>query len=105
MAMTALEPENITLGMLRLVPGHLSLARHAYGGRANGLRCTGLSDKASDGKLRYPAHRRVEFYQSLIDMIRSFTRCPSISLCRETPDVWNELSHLCNPARCNCLVW
>ena len=30
-ALAVLEPENITLGMLRLVPGHLSLARQAYG--------------------------------------------------------------------------
>ncbi|MEN6333910.1 MAG: spore photoproduct lyase family protein [Phycisphaerales bacterium] len=105
MAMMVLEPENITLGMLRLVPGHLSLARHAYGDRANGLRDTGLSDMASDGKLRYPAHRRVEFYRSLIKVIRSFAQRPSISLCRETPEVWSQLSHLCDPGRCNCLVW
>ena len=33
-ALTVLEPENVTLGMLRLLPGHLALARQAYGGRA-----------------------------------------------------------------------
>ncbi len=73
-------------------------------GRGAGLRDTGLSEKASDSKLRYPVHRRIEFYRCLIDMIRSFARRPSISLCRETSDVWNELNHLCDPDCCNCLA-
>jgi len=47
----------------------------------------------------------VAFYRFLIDVIRSFAKRPSIGLCRETPDVWNQLSHLCDPDRCNCLVW
>jgi hypothetical protein len=91
--------------MLRLVPGHASLAKQAYGSRGAELQTTGLCEKASDGKLRYPARRRIEFYRSLIDVIRSFARRSPISLCRETPDIWNELSHLCDPGRCNCLVW
>ncbi|MGE5294469.1 MAG: hypothetical protein ACM3VT_06535 [Solirubrobacterales bacterium] len=103
--MTTLKPENITLGMLRLVPGHLSLARQACANHGASLRDASLSEKASDGKLRYPAPRRVEFYRFLIGVIRSFEAHPSISLCRETPDVWNELNHLCDPGRCNCLAW
>ncbi len=100
-----LEPENVTLGMLRLVPGHLSLARQAYGSHAVLLRETGLSEKASDGKLRYPFRRRVEFYRFLIDVIRSFRPHMSIGLCRETREVWSELNHCCHPGQCNCLIW
>jgi spore photoproduct lyase len=103
--LTVLEPENITLGMLRLLPGHFALARQAYGGRADLLRRAGLSERASDGKLRYPVRQRVKFYRFLIDVIRSFNERLSIGLCRETPDVWNSLNHQCNPNQCNCLIW
>jgi len=47
----------------------------------------------------------VAFYRFPIDVIRGFVRRPSIGPCRQTPDVWNQLSHLCDPDRCNCLVW
>lgn len=104
-ALTVLEPENVTLGMLRLVPGHLRLARQAYGDRAEGLSQAGLTDCASDGKLRYPPYRRVEFYRFLVEVIRRFKPHTPIGLCRESPEVWSELKHLCNPHQCNCLVW
>ncbi len=104
-SLTVLEPENITLGMLRLLPGHFTLARQAYGSRAVLLRRAGLSERASDGKLRYPVRQRVKFYRFLIDVIRSFNKRLSIGLCRETWDVWNSLNHRCNPNRCNCLIW
>lgn len=100
-----LEPENITLGMLRLLPGHFALAKQAYGSRASLLREAGLSERASDGKLRYPVRQRVKFYRFLIDVIRSFNERLSIGLCRETWDVWNSLNHQCNPNQCNCLMW
>ena len=103
-ALAVLAPENITLGMLRLVPGHFALARQAYGGRARALREAGLSERASDGKLRYPLRQRVEFYRFLIDVIRSLNERMSVGLCRETPDVWSSLSHRCDPHQCNCLV-
>jgi spore photoproduct lyase len=102
--LAALTPENITLGMLRLVPGHLGFAGRTYGSRI----CTlgaGLSEKASDGKLRYPVRHRVEFYRFLIDVIRSFNARMSVGLCRETPEVWSSLKHLCDPRQCNCLIW
>lgn len=104
-SLAVLEPENITLGMLRLLPGHFALARQAYGSRAGALREAGLSERASDGKLRYPLKQRLEFYRFLIDAIRSFNEPPSIGLCRETPDIWDSLKHRCNPHQCNCLVW
>jgi len=103
--LAVLEPENITLGLLRILPGHFALARQAYAGRAEALGKAGLSEKASDGKLRYPFRQRVEFYRFLIDVIRSFNERISIGLCRETPDVWSSLSHQCDPQQCNCLIW
>jgi spore photoproduct lyase len=102
--LAVLAPENITLGMLRLVPGHLGLARPTYGGRVSTLKA-GLSERASDGKLRYPFKQRLEFYQFLIYVIRSFNKHMSIGLCRETRDVWSSLNHLCDPHQCNCLIW
>ncbi|MBN2270741.1 MAG: hypothetical protein JXN61_09010 [Sedimentisphaerales bacterium] len=104
-AMTAIRPENITLGMLRLLPGHLQLAQGAYGSRALKLHSRDLVKGASDGKLRYPAEKRVEFYAFLTETIRSFDRDVSIGLCRETPGVWRSLKHLCSPRQCNCVVW
>ncbi len=104
-SLAVLEPENITLGMLRLLPGHFALARQAYGGRAGALREAGLSERASDGKLRYPLRCRAEFYRFLIDAIRSLNARMSIGLCRETPDVWSVLNHQCDRHQCNCLIW
>jgi spore photoproduct lyase len=104
-SLAVLEPENITLGMLRLLPRHFALARQAYGGRTRALSEAGLSERASDGKLRYPFAQRVEFYRFLIDVIRSFRTRMSLGLCRETPDVWSSLNHQCDPHQCNCLIW
>jgi spore photoproduct lyase len=104
-SLTVLEPENITLGMLRLLPGHSSFARQAYGSRAGALKEAGLSERASDGKLRYPLQQRLEFYQFLIDAIHAFCRRLSIGLCRETLDIWSSLNHQCDRHQCNCLIW
>ena len=104
-AMTTIRPENITLGMLRLLPGHLRLAQAAYGDRARKLHSCDLVKGASDGKLRYPPEKRIEFYTFLAETIRSFDQDISIGLCRETSDVWKSLKHLCNPRQCNCCVW
>lgn len=104
-ALSVLEPENITLGMLRLLPGHFRLAACAYGWRGAELRNAGLVCRASDGKLRYCPTQRVEFYTFLIDAIRDFNKHVSISLCRETPEVWSRLATGCQRGKCNCLIW
>jgi hypothetical protein len=88
-----------------LLPGHFRLARQAYGHRGEQLRNVGLTERATDGKYRYPPERRVSFYRSLIDAIRSVNKRVSISLCRETPHVWDGLKNYCDPAKCNCLIW
>ena len=98
-------PENITLGMLRLLPGHLRLAIEAYGSRARKLCDHNFVIGASDGKLRYPHKQRLEFYTLLIDTIRSFDKNVSIGLCRETPEIWNILKDHCELRKCNCVVW
>jgi len=103
--MTTVRPENITLGMLRLLPGHLRLAQAAYGSRARKLHVPDLVKGASDGKLRYPAPKRSEFYTFLADTIRSFDANVSIGLCRETPNIRRTLKQLCNPHQCNCVMW
>lgn len=103
--LTIIRPENITLGMLRHLPGHFRLAADAYGSRARKLFDYHFIRGASDGKLRYQPKQRIEFYNFLIDTIRSFDKDVSVSLCRETPDVWNILKDRCVPKKCNCVVW
>jgi spore photoproduct lyase len=104
-SLAVLEPENITLGMLRLLPGHFSLARQAYGNRGVRLQNAGLTERASDGKYRYSPERRAKFYEHLTDVILAHNRRMSISLCRETPYVWDRLKNRCEPHKCNCLIW
>ena len=103
--LTVTTPENITLGMLRLLPGHLSLATQTYGNRAEKLCVQNFVRGASDGKLRYPTKERIDFYSFLIDTIRAFNRKVSISLCRETPDVWHIFKEHCEHRKCNCVIW
>jgi spore photoproduct lyase len=103
--LTAISPENITLGMLRLLPGHFQLAKDAYGKRTQKLLNHKFVRGASDNKLRYLPKYRLEFYTFLIDAIRSFNKDVSIGLCRETPEIWNALKNRCEPKKCNCLVW
>jgi len=103
--LTVVKPENITIGMLRLLRGHFRLAAGAYGDRARRLWDHNFVKGASDGKLRYPPRERVKFYTFLIDSIRSSNREVSISLCRETPEIWNIFKHRCEPGKCNCVIW
>lgn len=103
--LTLIKPENITLGMLRLLPGHFNLAASAYGDCVRKLLDYKFVKGASDGKLRYQPKQRIEFYKFLIDGIRSFDKDVSISLCRETTEVWNNLKGSCESKKCNCIVW
>ncbi|HBF32920.1 TPA: hypothetical protein DDW35_00005, partial [Candidatus Sumerlaeota bacterium] len=94
-----LQPENITLGMLRLLPGHYAVTRKAYG---IDLHDAGVLEGIhGDGKLRYPATERVAFYQHIIDCVRTRSPQTPVSLCRETREVMNALRPHLNP-RCNC---
>jgi len=104
-ALTIVKPENITLGMLRLLPGHFLLATGAYGNRAGKLLSHKFVKGASDRKLRYPQEQRIEFYTFLIDTIRSFDKDVSISLCRETPEIWSTFKDRCEAGKCNCVNW
>lgn len=101
----AIKPENITLGMLRLLPGHFHLAKQAYGKRVTALFNYEFVKGASDGKLRYQPKQRIEFYNFLIDAISSFDKKVSISLCRETPEIWRILKDRCELHKCNCVIW
>ena len=103
--LSVIEPENITLGMLRLLPGHSRLAATAYGHRAKELCGYDFVKGASDGKLRYRPKQRAEFYAFLIKTIRSFDKKASISLCRETTEIWSVFSNHCKPGKCSCVVW
>jgi len=103
-ALTAVKPENITLGMLRFLPSYFRLAERIYGERTRKLREHNFDKGASDHKLRYPHKERVEFYRFLIDKIRSFDKNVSIGLCRETPEIWNIFKNRCEPAKCNCVT-
>jgi spore photoproduct lyase len=103
--LTIVKPENITIGMLRLLPGHFRLAAGAYSNRARKLLDYNFVRGASDHKLRYPPKQRVEFYTHLIDVIRSFDKDVSISLCRETPEIWSTFKNSCEAGKCNCVNW
>ncbi len=105
LALSNVKPENITIGMLRLLPGHKKLAVDAYGAKAQELASQKLTRPLSDGKSRYHTESRIEFYNLLIDCIKSIDKTISISLCRETPDVWNALKNRCTPKKCNCVTW
>jgi len=104
-ALANTKPENITLGMLRLLPGHLRLAQDAYGNRARTLCDYKFVKGATDRKLRYPPKDRINFYSFLIDIIRSLDKEVSISLCRETHEIWSIFKNRCEPKKCNCVIW
>jgi spore photoproduct lyase len=101
LAVTA--PENITLGMLRLLPGHKKMAQQAYGSDADALVRMPLTEDAGDEKWRYKTQDRIAFYRFLIDTIRSYNSNVGISLCRETRKVWQTFNTACSLHHCNCI--
>ena len=96
-------PENITLGMLRLLPGHKKMAQQAYGSDADALVQIPLTEDAGDEKWRYETQDRVAFYRFLIDTIRSYNSNVGVSLCRETQKVWQTFNAACSLRHCNCI--
>jgi spore photoproduct lyase len=101
LAMT--EPENITLGMLRLLPGHKKMAQQAYGLDAAALIKADLTENAGDEKWRYKTQDRIAFYQFLIDVIKDCNSNTGLSLCRETQTAWQTLKNHCSLNHCNCI--
>ena len=94
---THTEPENITIGMLRLFKEHINLSMKAYNTSADLF--NPLNETAEDGKLRYAFRQRTEFYRFLIDTILSYNKKASIGICRESKEIHDHLnfkSHLCN---------
>lgn len=104
-ALTQTEPENITLGTLRFLPGHPKLAADAYGRRGRVLYVGRFIGGASDHKLRYPPQDRIACYSHIIELIRNFNRSVSIGLCKESPEVWSALADHCDHGKCNCVTW
>lgn len=103
--LTSTDPENITLGTLRLLPGHIALAQQAYGRRGKELARHSFGDKPSNHKIHYSIQECIEFYSFLVDQIRCHNSKVPISLCRESPQVWQALADRCLPNKCNCLTW
>jgi spore photoproduct lyase len=98
-------PENITLGMLRLLPGHISLAKSAYGENVTNMFQHAFTEQGSDFKIRYNPKDRINCYKFIVHTIRRYNKKVSISLCRETLQIWRELRNLCDFGKCNCLIW
>ena len=57
-----------------------------------------------DGRLRYPAHLRVELYQHMIRIIRSRAPDLDIGLCLEEEHVFQSLGLTGAIGRCNCVL-
>jgi len=97
---THTEPENITVGMLRLFKGHINLSAKAYNTSAGLFKQ--LKETAEDGKLRYDFRRRIEFYKLLIDTILSCRKKTTVGICRESQEIHDRLNY--NKHLCNCIA-
>jgi len=73
----AIDPEIITLGSLRQLPGLKNFSKDAP---SKGLQ------RSSDGRMRYPVESRSEMYSQIKSWLH---RQPA--LCKETVEVWNKL--------------
>lgn len=94
------EPENITIGMLRLFKEHINLSMKAYNVSAELFKP--LKEIAEDGKLRYTFRQRTEFYRFLIDTILSYNKKVSIGICRESQEIYDDLNF--KTQLCNCIT-
>jgi len=97
---THTEPENITIGMLRLFKGHTNLSMKAYNTSADLFKS--LKENAEDGKLRYDFRQRIEFYKLLIDTILSYRKKTTIGICRESQEIYDDLNFKIQ--LCNCIA-
>lgn len=96
-----LQPENITLGTLRLSRWHYSAVGPdaAKVLRGAGALCDSRGERY--GRLRYPLDKRLGFYRSLIGAIRRTSVSVPISVCWETKQVFAALRGEISPF-CNC---
>ena len=100
--LTSTEPENITIGMLRLFKDHITLSKKTYNIKANSEIFDSLKEAAEDGKLRYNLKQRIEFYRFLIDIILSYNKKVSIGICRENKEIYDNLNF--KTQLCNCIA-
>jgi len=100
--LTHTEPENITIGMLRLFKGHINLSVKAYNLKTDSNIFRSLQEPAEDGKLRYTLKQRIEFYRFLIDAILCYKKKVSIGICRESQEIYDSLNF--KTQLCNCIA-
>ncbi|PKL47208.1 MAG: hypothetical protein CVV39_06135 [Planctomycetes bacterium HGW-Planctomycetes-1] len=99
---THTEPENITVGMLRLFKGHINLSTKAYNIKTASKIFEPLQEPAEDGKLRYNLQQRTEFYKFLTDSILCCNKKTSIGICRESREIHDNLN--LKTQLCNCIA-
>ncbi len=96
--------ERITLGGICSYRAARGLMERRLG-RSNAISDAFDPDGPSpDGRLRYPAHLRVELYQHMIRIIRSRAPDLDIGLCLEEEHVFQSLGLTGAIGRCNCVL-
>lgn len=96
-------PDRITLGGMCIYGFPMSLMRQRLDG--DDPIFDALSTHGSvDGRIRYRPEVRIEMYQHLIHLIRAQYPLMEIGLCLEEASVWQKLSGLVSPGRCNCVL-
>ncbi len=96
--------DRITLGGICSYRAARGLMEHRLG-RSNAISdAFDPTGPSSDGRLRYPAHLRVELYQHMIGIIRSRSPDLDIGLCLEERGVFEALGLTEAIGRCNCVL-
>ena len=96
--------DRITLGGICSYRTARGLMEHRLG-RSNAISdAFDPTGPSSDGRLRYPAHLRVELYQHMIGIIRSRSPDLDIGLCLEERGVFEALGLTEAIGRCNCVL-